>query len=185
MRYFRKVKWSAPLNKKKNRSVTREAVLVRRLLMFFTFAFAASMLAPGIALAAAHVELVETVAAVETHAGKLVVVPRTGITRQGERLRYTIAAKNTGDRAAVNLTPIAKIPGGLVFIAGTAGTGAEFSVDAGKTFSPAPTVRVTNPGGTTTTRPALPHEYNAIRWADPQPLAPGARITFAYDVIVE
>jgi hypothetical protein len=44
---------------------------------------------------------------------------------------------------------------------------------------------VTNPGGAITQRRALPAEFNAIQWLAPEPLAPGARMNFTYDVTVE
>jgi uncharacterized repeat protein (TIGR01451 family) len=142
-------------------------------------------LLPVAARAAAHVELINSAAAIESHDGAFVAMPLGGGARPGERLRYTIVAKNTGDRPAIDLVPVAKIPPGERLVDGTAGPDAEFSVDGGTTWSREPTVRVTNPGGTTAVRRALASEIDAIRWVDPVPLAPGARASFAYDVIVE
>ena len=139
---------------------------------FIALAVCALLLAPIPALAAARVELTQS------------VTPRGGAA-PGERLRYTIVAKNTGDRAAARLAPSVKIPAGERYIENTAGPTAEFSIDGGKTWSRQPMVTVTNPGGAVTQRRALPAEFNAIRWLAPELLAPGARMTFAYDVIVE
>jgi uncharacterized repeat protein (TIGR01451 family) len=160
----------------------RNRISVKTVVAFIAFAAA---LVPCAALANAHVELSDTATAIESHNGTLVAAPIGGITKPGERLRYTIVAKNTGDRPAANLAPVAKIPAGERFVAGTAGATAEYSVDGGKTWSREPMVQVTNPGGTNTTRRALPAEFNAIRWLDPLLLAPGARVIFTYDIIVE
>jgi uncharacterized repeat protein (TIGR01451 family) len=140
---------------------------------------------PRAASAAAHVELTVSVASVELHEGSFVAGQASVAARPGQRLRYTIAAKNTGDRPALTLVPSSKIPPGERYVDGSAGSSAEFSVDGGTTWSREPMVRVTNPGGAVATRRALPSEYDAIRWIDPAPLAAGARTTFAYDVIVE
>ena len=155
------------------------------MIKFIALAVCALLLVPSAASAAARVELANSVALLESHNGVLVAVPMKGPATPGERLRYTIVAKNTGDRAAAKLAPVAKIPAGERYIGNTAGAAAEFSVDAGKTWSPRPTVTLTNPGGGVTQRPALPAEFNAIRWLGPELLAPGARMTFAYDVTVE
>jgi uncharacterized repeat protein (TIGR01451 family) len=149
---------------KKTRALHAESLSVN--ILVASIAIAAALL-PIAALANAHVELTETATAIESHNGKLVPEPIGRVTRHGERLRYTIVAKNTGDRAAVDLSPVAKIPAGERFVAGSAGATAQFSVDGGKTWSRKPMVRV-----------------NAIRWLDPLPLMPGARVIFAYDVIV-
>jgi uncharacterized repeat protein (TIGR01451 family) len=152
-----------------------------------SFALAALIFAlvPCTALAAAHVELVQSATLMETQNGALVAKPLNGVTKPGQRVRYSIVAHNTGDHPAANLAPVVKIPAGERYVDGSAGTNAEYSVDGGKTWSAAPMVRVTNPGGATTQRRALPAEFDAIRWNATQPLAPGARMTFAYDVIFE
>ncbi|HEX3865800.1 MAG TPA: NEW3 domain-containing protein [Gemmatimonadaceae bacterium] len=142
-------------------------------------------LIPCVARAAAHVELAQSASLIETQNGALVAKPLNGITKPGQRVRYTIVAHNTGDHPAASLAPVVKIPAGERYVDGTAGTNAEYSVDAGKTWSATPMVRVTNPGGVTTQRRALPAEFDAIRWTAAVPLAPGARMTFAYDVIFE
>jgi uncharacterized repeat protein (TIGR01451 family) len=132
-----------------------------------SIAFAAA-LTPSAALANAHVVLTDTATAIESHNGALVAAPIGRVTKRGERLRYTIVAKNTGDRAALNLSPVVKIPAGERFVHGSAGATAQYSVDGGKTWSRDPKVQV-----------------NAIRWLDSLPLMPGARVIFAYDVILE
>jgi uncharacterized repeat protein (TIGR01451 family) len=129
--------------------------------------------------------LTNAVLLVELHNGTIAAVPYDGTAKPGDRLRYTIAARNTGDRAAANLVPSVHLPPGERYVGGSAGEDAEFSVDNGKTWSRVPLVRVSTSDGATTMRPALPSEYNAIRWIDPNPLASGARATFGYDVLIE
>jgi uncharacterized repeat protein (TIGR01451 family) len=147
-------------------------------------AFVAVLLPAGV-LAAPHVQLVNSVAAVESHNGTLVTAPFAGNARPGQRLRYTIVAKNSGDHAAAKLTPMTKIPAGERYVGGSAGPLAEYSIDGGKTWSRQPMITVTNPDHTTTIKPALAGDYNAVRWLAPDPLAPAAHTAFSYDVIVE
>ncbi len=142
-------------------------------------------LIPCGARAAAHVELVQSASLIEAQNGNLVAKPLSGITKPGQRVRYTIVAHNAGDHPAADLAPVVKIPAGERYVDGTAGSNAEYSVDGGKTWAAVPMVRVTNPGGATTLRRALPSEFDAIRWSAPAPLVPGGRMTFAYDVIFE
>ena len=142
-------------------------------------------LIPCAALAEAHVELAQSAALIETQNGALVAKPLNGFTKPGQRVRYKLVAHNTGDHPAANLAPVVKIPAGERYVDGSAGSNAEYSVDGGRTWSVTPMVRVTNPGGTTTLRRALPSEFDAIRWTAPAVLAPGARMIFSYDVTFE
>jgi hypothetical protein len=162
------MQWTGPRNEKET---CDDALKRPQVIKSIAFAACAVLLTPCTAFAAAHVELANSVAVVETHSGALVAVPVRGAAVPGERLRYSIVAKNTGDRAAAKLAPLTKIPAGERYIGNTAGTTAEFSVDGGKTWSREPLVTVTNPGGALTQRRALP--------------APGARMIFTYDVTVE
>ncbi len=143
------------------------------------------MLLSVAARAAARIELIEGATTVVVREGELLSIPLRGSAQPGQRIRYTIVAKNVGDRPAAQLVPMAKIPAGERFVAGSAGTAAEYSIDNGKTWSRRPMVRATDPGGATTIRPALAAEYTAVRWTGTLPLPPGGRATFAYDVIVE
>jgi uncharacterized repeat protein (TIGR01451 family) len=144
----------------------------------------AALLLPVAVRAAAHVELIESVATIETRAAALVAAPLRGPAKPGQRLRYTIVAKNNGDRPAAKLVPLQHIPAGERFLSAAPAAAAEYSVDAGKTFAREPMVRVTTAAGTTT-RLALPAEYTAVRWSVPAALAPGASMTFTFDVVVE
>ena len=142
------------------------------------------VLLSSFALAAPRIEVINSASAVETRNGALVAVPLNGAARPGQRLRYTIVAKNNGDHPAAKLVPATKLPAGEHFVGGSAGPLAEYSIDGGKTWSRQPMVSITS-NGTATQRPALPAEYNALRWVTTEPIAPNARAVFTYDVIVE
>lgn len=144
-----------------------------------------SLLTPDIADAAPHIALTQSAAVVEVQNGVAVTRTLRDQARPGERLRYTILAKNDGDRAAAHLTPVAKIPGGELYVDKSAGAIAELSIDGGKTYARQPMVPVKHADGTITMRPALAREIDALRWITPLPLAPGARVSYAYDVIVQ
>ena len=154
-----------------------------RIVVALAFALAlSSLLLPHAAAAAAHITLTQSVAAIDVPSGAPVAHTRA---RPGDRLRYTIVAKNDGDRPVTHLMPVAKIPAGEAFVDTPAGSDAELSIDGGKTYAHRPLVRVTQPNGTITMRPALAREINALRWVTTAPLAPGAHLTFAYDITVE
>jgi uncharacterized repeat protein (TIGR01451 family) len=171
----------------KSKEAKQMPVLCKAVNFFGTFVLTSvvALTLPSTATAAAHVALTVSVASVDLHGGSLIVGQTSASARPGQRLRYTIAAKNSGDRPALTLVPSTKIPPGERYVDGSAGAAAEFSVDGGTTWAREPMVHVTNPGGAITTRRALASEYNAIRWIDPAPLPAGASTTFAYDVIVE
>jgi uncharacterized repeat protein (TIGR01451 family) len=151
----------------------------------FALALIGSMLLPHAADAAAHVTLTQSVVAIDAQNGAPLASASHTRARPGDRLRYVIVAKNDGDRPVTRLMPVAMIPAGERFIDTPAAGAAERSIDGGKTYAHRPLVRVTQPDGTVTMRPALAREINALRWVTPGPLAPGAHLTFAYDVSVE
>lgn len=152
---------------------------------FFRIFVIAAAFAPSIALAAPHVVLTNEAAFVEqsSMSDKTVLIPTTKSAPIGARIRYTITAHNEGDRPAVNLVPRAVVPASEEFVHAVPATTAEYSLDGGKTWSRTPIVHVKS-GAVETTRPARPAEYTAVRWTTLTPLAPGARATFTYDVIV-
>lgn len=104
--------------------------------------------------------------------------------RAGERLRFTISAKNVGDRPALNLMPIGKIPPHTVLAARGDMAHTEASLDGGTTWATHPLVR-TVAGGVATVRPATAAEITALRWVAQPPLFPRQTATFTYDVLVE
>jgi uncharacterized repeat protein (TIGR01451 family) len=136
--------------------------------------------------AAAHLVLKKSIALVERSGGAERLVPseRTAVA-PGGRLRITIAAANDGDRPAQNVTIRESIERDQIF-AGSADPAAhvEYSLDNGKSWSSAPTVKVQTPNGLVE-RKALPSEYTALRWVEQPAIPPSGKATFTYDVILK
>lgn len=92
--------------------------------------------------------------------------------RPGDLLAQTVVARNTGTRTLKNVAVRLPVPGGMVYVApdGAVPTGvrAEYSIDGGKTFAPAPLkkkVTVTENGRAVTREVEVkPGEYQAVRW---------------------
>jgi uncharacterized repeat protein (TIGR01451 family) len=137
-----------------------------------------------IASAAPKVTLVLSQSLVEQHNGKPVftAVPSTGA-KYGSTLRYSIVASNSGDKTAFGVRPIAKIPHGSIYVAGSAtpGASAQYTLD-GKTWSPKPMVSVKQPDGKIVKKLADPSQYVGIRWTLSR-LQPKGIATFNYEVI--
>jgi len=108
--------------------------------------------------------------------------------KPGDVVRYVIVASNAGTDAARNLVPIGQVPAGTAFMAGSAASKevphVEYSLDGGKTWSAAPTVRVHTPAGDVVKK-ADPAAYTSLRWVDDKPLAPKGSATFVYTVRVK
>ena len=104
------------------------------------------------------------------------IVPATGV-EPGQPLIYTIKYRNNGDEKATNVVINNPIPGGTVYLVGSAtGAGGEitFSIDGGKSFKQ-PTLlsyEITDPGGKTVRKVATPEEYTNVQWLIKE-VAPG------------
>jgi len=106
--------------------------------------------------------------------------------RPGDRIRWEIDAKSTGDQPARGFAAVGRIPAGTVFVAGSqsaSGAHVEYSLDAARTWSASPTVTVQTPAGPVI-RKADPALYTAIRWTGGPPLAPGSVSHYTYEVTV-
>jgi len=108
--------------------------------------------------------------------------------KPGDVVRYVIVASNTGADAARNLTPVGQVPAGTAFQAGSVaskdGVRVEYSLDGGKTWSAAPTIKVHTAAGDAIKK-ADPATYTSVRWVDQKPLGPKTSATFAYTVRVK
>lgn len=107
-----------------------------------------------------------------TAAGKQVAEPINRAVRGGEILRYTIAARNVGNGAAYQFSPIGKVPERTELLkldAMPRGTRVAYSVD-GKHWAAA-------------AKPPL--KTQAIRWLLARPLAPKQAASFVYEVRVK
>jgi uncharacterized repeat protein (TIGR01451 family) len=94
-----------------------------------------------------------------------------------EIIFYTVSYTNKGDEVATNAVVDDPIPGGLVYLPGSAfGEGADitFSIDGGKTYKKPSllTYEITNKDGKAEKRTASPEEYTNIRWTI-QSIPPG------------
>jgi uncharacterized repeat protein (TIGR01451 family) len=119
-------------------------------------------------------------------AEKLTPIAKASIV-PGLTIRYLITATNQGDQPALNVVPLGKIPNGTEYQADSASSNAvrvEFSLDAGKTWSQHPTVRVHTPAGDVV-KPADPSMYTALRWITGKPLASKAAALYSYEVRVK
>lgn len=121
--------------------------------------------------------------------GHTMLTPVTSVAlKSGDEIQYDIAAANAGTSPALRFVPVGKIPAGTAYVAGSAKAPrahAEFSLDAGKTWSAAPTVTVKKPDGTTAVVPADPALYTMVRFVTQGALAPRATAAYTYEVRVK
>jgi uncharacterized repeat protein (TIGR01451 family) len=130
---------------------------------------------PLAASAASHLTLVQTFQPVDANltAGDTTTIHNTNSQLQnGEHVRFTIVAKNDGDRPARDVEAIEAIPKGQHLIAtSVSGSTAQVSTDHGATWH-----RVPNSGTLV--------NVNAIRWTPNRMLAAGGEMTFHYETVV-
>jgi uncharacterized repeat protein (TIGR01451 family) len=142
---------------------------------------------PALAAAAPHVTLKLIGSHVTVVDGHVKHEPvENAVLKAGDDVEYDIVASNTGTRPAFKLIPMARVPAGTEYVAGSAkGLHAtpQFSLDGGKTWSAAPTVTEKTSAGTIA-RKADAALYTAVRFVADGPLAPGARATYSYEVRV-
>lgn len=89
---------------------------------------------------------------------------------------FSLRFRYEGEEPAEGLRIVQAVPEGMHYLAGTAtGPGAEvrFSVDGGRSFRPAESLTVTEPGPETAQKPAVAADYSHIRWDLPGLHAPG------------
>lgn len=105
--------------------------------------------------------------------------------RPGERIRWQIAAANSGDQAARGLIAVGRIPAGTAFVPGSASSAegrVEYTLD-GRIWSASPTIVVAGPSGNVV-KPADPGRYTAVRWIASAALPPHAVQRYTYEVMV-
>jgi uncharacterized repeat protein (TIGR01451 family) len=108
--------------------------------------------------------------------------------RTGDEIQYDIVAANGGDSPALRLVPVGRIPAGTAYVQGSAKAArahAEFSLDGGKTWSAAPTVRVRQPDGSTVVKKADPALYTAVRFVTDGAIAAHQTAAYVYEVRVK
>ncbi|MBB5235912.1 DUF11 domain-containing protein [Deinococcus budaensis] len=133
---------------------------------------------PGMALAQSASPLVlnlsQALVQTVTVDGKAAEKRTPGYTRvrPGDQLAQTVTARNVSTRTLANVAVRLPVPRGMVYVApdgaAPAGVRTEYSIDAGKTFAPAPLKRqitVTENGKAVTREVEVnPNEYQAVRW---------------------
>jgi uncharacterized repeat protein (TIGR01451 family) len=149
-----------------------------------------ALILPGIAMAKPNVTLKLTGSIVTKAAdGRTTLTPvEKQQPKAGDEIRYDIVASNAGDSPALRLVPAGKIPAGTAYVDGSAKAPRahpEFSLDGGKTWSAAPTVRVRQPDGTTVVKKADPSLYTAVRFVTDGALAPHQAVAYTYEVRVK
>lgn len=113
-------------------------------------------------------------------------VEKAALVKSGEILDWTITSVNEGNAPANEYNAVVKIPGGTQFVAGSAtAEGSAFvvySIDNGKTFSPAPTVDEKQADGSIKKVAAPVSTYTQVRYEWPDPLNQGQTVKASYKV---
>jgi uncharacterized repeat protein (TIGR01451 family) len=115
-----------------------------------------------------------------------VPVEKASFVKSGEVLDWTIMSVNEGNAPANQYNTIAKIPTGTQFVAGSAtaegSASVAYSIDNGKTFSPAPTIEERQADGTIKKVAAPLSMYTQVRYEWSDPLNQGQTVKASYKV---
>lgn len=113
-------------------------------------------------------------------------VEKASIVKSGEILDWTITSMNEGNAPATQYNAVAKIPAGTQFVAGSAtaegSASVVYSIDNGKTFSPAPTVDEKQADGSIKKVAAPVSMYTQVRYEWSDPLNQGQTVKASYRV---
>lgn len=113
-------------------------------------------------------------------------VEKASIVKSGEILDWTIMSVNEGNAPANQYNAVAKIPAGTQFVAGSAAAEGSaslaYSIDHGKTFSPAPTVDERQADGSIKKVAAPLSMYTQVRYEWSDPLNQGQTVKASYRV---
>lgn len=113
-------------------------------------------------------------------------VEKASIVKSGEILDWTITSMNEGNAPANQYNAVAKIPAGTQFVAGSAtaegSASVAYSIDNGKTFSPAPTVDERQADGSIKKVAAPVSMYTQVRYEWSDPLNQGQTVKASYRV---
>lgn len=138
---------------------------------------------------AARPEVKVLLAAAVERDDALVPVEKANLVKTGEVLNWTINSENVGGAPALEYKTVSHIPAGTTFVAGSAkaegSSKVAYSIDGGKTYSPAPQIDERQADGSVKKVAAPVSMYTDVsyQWADP--LAPGGHVTAAYKVRVK
>lgn len=113
-------------------------------------------------------------------------VEKVALVKSGEILDWTITSVNEGNAPANEYHAVVKIPGGTQFVAGSAtaegSASVVYSIDHGKTFSPAPTVDEKQADGSIKKVAAPVSMYTEVRYEWSDPLNQGQTVKASYKV---
>ena len=107
------------------------------------------------------------------------LVEATSVT-PGENVVYTITFSNISDAPAENVVITNPVPENLSYIDGSAfgpGTTIQFSVDGGRNYASADSLRVPDNGGT---REAMADDYTHLRWVMQNELPVGSQAVASF-----
>ena len=106
----------------------------------------------------------------------------------GDLVEYRILLANDSDDVLEDVGALGPVPANTMFVADSETQAAayqtEFSIDGGASYSPAPTLTVTNDAGEEEEVMAEPEEFNSVRWTLLEPLDPQDSHSFSYRVTV-
>jgi uncharacterized repeat protein (TIGR01451 family) len=143
---------------------------------------------PALASAAPHVTLKLVGSLVTVVDGHVKRAPVDNVVlKPGDDIEYDVVATNTGSSPALKFVPMARIPAGTAYVAGSAKAehaAPQFSIDNGKTWSATPTVAEKTPAGPVVKK-ADTALYTSVRFVQSGALAPGTRATYSYEVRVK
>jgi uncharacterized repeat protein (TIGR01451 family) len=101
-------------------------------------------------------------------------------------VRYTVVARNSGERPVTGLAITQPVPLGTRYLLESAQAATDhrpqmtYSIDNGRSFTPAPTIKVTLPNGKVETRPAPAEMYTHVRWMLTRALDPATPAKVSY-----
>lgn len=113
-------------------------------------------------------------------------VEKASLVKSGEILDWTITSVNEGNAPANEYNEVVKIPDGTQFVAGSAtaegSASVVYSIDNGKTFSPAPSVEEKQADGSIKKVAAPVSMYTEVRYEWPDPIKQGQTVKASYKV---
>jgi len=101
----------------------------------------------------------------------------------GDEIRYRLVFTNTTAGAVKNIQFLDPIPGGMVYVLGSATSDqrvrVEYSIDGGRQYAMQPTISVVA-DGKPVQKPAPAERYTHVRWTVVGSLARGAQVTVEF-----
>jgi hypothetical protein len=107
----------------------------------------------------------------------------------GEVVNWNIISDNVGNGIARDHKTVGQIPKGTVLVEGSARAEGDarvtYSIDGGRSFTPAPTITEKQPDGAMKQVAAPVSMYTQVRYEWTDPLAAGGKLTASYQVRVK